>query len=190
MKRWYVVHTQARQEVRAEVNLRRQGFEVWLPLIRRARRHARRVDSTLTATFSSLSIRSIGSHQRALALDQRDVRSRSFAVQRRYAPCCPRRIGGGDHGKMRRGGHRCRPPRRLVVGESVKVAMGRFDLEGLFETRSGQDRVVLLVNCWAARCGQASRSEDWRHKNWHFRFERSVAAGRACRDGAIAPVLR
>jgi transcriptional antiterminator RfaH len=51
MKRWYVVHTQARQEARAQVNLRRQGFEAWLPVIRRARRDARRVDSTLASLF-------------------------------------------------------------------------------------------------------------------------------------------
>jgi hypothetical protein len=36
-------------------------------------------------------------------------------------------------------------PRPLVAGQPVKVAMGRFDLEGLFEMKSGQDRVVLLI---------------------------------------------
>jgi transcriptional antiterminator RfaH len=51
MKRWYVVHTQARQEARAEVNLRRQDFEVWLPMIRCVRRHARKVDSTFAPLF-------------------------------------------------------------------------------------------------------------------------------------------
>jgi hypothetical protein len=37
------------------------------------------------------------------------------------------------------------PTHPLVVGEAVKVAMGPFDLEGLFETESGRDRVILLI---------------------------------------------
>jgi transcriptional antiterminator RfaH len=51
MQRWYVVHTQSYQEARAELNLRRQGFEVWLPLSRRRRRHARRIDTVLAPLF-------------------------------------------------------------------------------------------------------------------------------------------
>lgn len=41
MKRWYVVNTHARQEIRAESNLLRQGYEVWLPSFSSVKRHAR-----------------------------------------------------------------------------------------------------------------------------------------------------
>ena len=37
------------------------------------------------------------------------------------------------------------PPHPLVVGEAVKVVMGRVGLEGLCEIQSGQDRVFLRV---------------------------------------------
>jgi transcriptional antiterminator RfaH len=38
-------------------------------------------------------------------------------------------------------------PRRFAAGDAVKVASGPFaDLEGLFQTVSGPDRVVLLIN--------------------------------------------
>jgi transcriptional antiterminator RfaH len=41
-------------------------------------------------------------------------------------------------------------PRRFAVGDAVKVTTGPFaDLEGLFQTVSGPDRVVLLVNLLA-----------------------------------------
>jgi transcriptional antiterminator RfaH len=39
---WYVVHTEVNGEVRAEFNLRRQGFRTYLPRYLRSRRHARR----------------------------------------------------------------------------------------------------------------------------------------------------
>ncbi|KAB2938998.1 MAG: transcriptional activator RfaH [Hyphomicrobium sp.] len=51
MKDWYVVSTQPYQEARAELNLRRQGYEPWLPKLLRERRHARRVDMTKAPLF-------------------------------------------------------------------------------------------------------------------------------------------
>ena len=44
MSRWYVARTQARGELRALANLRRQGFSAYLPLYRKRRRHARKTD--------------------------------------------------------------------------------------------------------------------------------------------------
>ena len=41
-RRWYVVHTQPNGEVRADLNLRRQGFATYLPRYARQRSHARR----------------------------------------------------------------------------------------------------------------------------------------------------
>ncbi len=50
-RRWYVVHTQAQGEMRAECNLQRQGFATYLPRYLRARRHARRVDTVARPLF-------------------------------------------------------------------------------------------------------------------------------------------
>jgi transcriptional antiterminator RfaH len=51
MSVWCVVNTLPRQEVRAETNLLRQGFRVWLPVIHKIRRHARRVDMVRAPLF-------------------------------------------------------------------------------------------------------------------------------------------
>ena len=51
LTRWYVVHTRPHQEGRAETNLARQGFRVWLPVMERSRRHARRIDTVRAALF-------------------------------------------------------------------------------------------------------------------------------------------
>jgi transcriptional antiterminator RfaH len=51
MKAWYVASVQPHQEARAERNLRLQGFEPWLPRMRRSRRHARRIETVLAPFF-------------------------------------------------------------------------------------------------------------------------------------------
>lgn len=51
MKRWYVVHTQARAEDRAQWHLQNQGFECFVPRCRKTRRHARKTDTVLEPLF-------------------------------------------------------------------------------------------------------------------------------------------
>ena len=51
MRAWYVVNTLPHQESRADQNLRRQSFTTLLPVTRRTRRHARRLDTVLTPLF-------------------------------------------------------------------------------------------------------------------------------------------
>jgi transcriptional antiterminator RfaH len=48
---WYVVHTQPHHEVRAEINLCRQGFATYLPRYQRTRRHARRTETVVRPLF-------------------------------------------------------------------------------------------------------------------------------------------
>lgn len=51
MSSWCVVNTLPCQEVRAETNLLRQGYRAWLPVVRRVRRHARRIDLARVPLF-------------------------------------------------------------------------------------------------------------------------------------------
>jgi transcription elongation factor/antiterminator RfaH len=48
---WAVVNTQPHREPVARDHLRRQGFEVYCPLMRRRRTHARRVENVLRPLF-------------------------------------------------------------------------------------------------------------------------------------------
>jgi transcriptional antiterminator RfaH len=49
--RWYVVQTQVNCEAKAAENLRRQGYEAYLPRYLKRRRHARKVDFTAKPLF-------------------------------------------------------------------------------------------------------------------------------------------
>lgn len=53
MKRWYCVQTVPQGESVALRNLERQGFEAWLPLCAKRRRHARRAEIVASPLFPS-----------------------------------------------------------------------------------------------------------------------------------------
>lgn len=48
---WYAIHTKARQEVIAALNYERQGYQVYLPQIRKIVRHSRRTTEKLAPFF-------------------------------------------------------------------------------------------------------------------------------------------
>ena len=50
-ERWYAVHALPYKERSAALHLRNQGFRPYLPLIRKTRRHARKLDTVLTPLF-------------------------------------------------------------------------------------------------------------------------------------------
>ena len=80
-------------------------------------------------------------------------------------------------------------PRPLVAGEKVTVATGRFDLEGLFEARSGQDRVVLLVSMGTRGAGKRSAQRLGSLKFGTFACA-EVRHHKHFEVGATAPILR
>jgi len=51
MTKWYVVHTQPNAEMKASAHLRRQSYEIYVPLCRRWRRHARKRELVLRPLF-------------------------------------------------------------------------------------------------------------------------------------------
>ena len=51
MKRWYVAHTRPNGELRATLNLERQGFKTYLARYLKERRHARKVERILQPLF-------------------------------------------------------------------------------------------------------------------------------------------
>jgi transcription elongation factor/antiterminator RfaH len=50
-ERWFLAHTRPRNELKAEFNLRAQGFRTYLPQIRKTIRHARQLRHVLAPLF-------------------------------------------------------------------------------------------------------------------------------------------
>jgi transcriptional antiterminator RfaH len=51
MQQWFVIHTHAKSEHKAEFHLRRQGFDTYLPCYLKRRSHARRIEMVRSPLF-------------------------------------------------------------------------------------------------------------------------------------------
>ncbi len=145
--RWYVVSCQIRQEARADLNLRRQGFASWLPRLRRTRRHARRIDNVLVPLFPGYLFVSMD-------LDRQPWRSinGTFGVRRllceneRPAP-----IAQGFIETLREtvdeDGLVAAPSDAFKCGDQVRLIAGPFaDMVGTLARLTDKDRVAVLLN--------------------------------------------
>lgn len=146
--RWYVVQTRANQEDKAALNLRRQGFDVFLPKYSRTRRHARKVERVQRPLFSGYLF---------VVVDV--ARQRWRAIQSTFGVA--RLVCSGDepipvpdtviNGLLRRQGDdgcvRLEPHRFLKTGDTVRIVDGVFASHlGLFEGIADNERVLILLD--------------------------------------------
>lgn len=148
MTEWMVAYCQANSEVKAAANLKRQGFDVYLPQYKRLRRHARRIDTVIRPLFprylfvefskaSTLwrSIRSTVGVVNVLSAGERPLTAPSWVVnqlrERENARGLITRLGEVD----------------LKKGESVKITSGPFsDQIGTFNGLDDNQRISVLLS--------------------------------------------
>jgi transcriptional antiterminator RfaH len=146
--RWYVVQTQVNCEVKAAENLRRQGYEAYLPRYLKRRRHARKVDFTAKPLFPRYMF---------VAIDVATQRWRS--IQSTFG--VSRLVTHGDEpaalpeGVVRalkareddRGFVKMDARPAFTPGDKVRVLAGAFmDNAGLFNGMADHDRVSILLD--------------------------------------------
>lgn len=161
MKQWYVVHTQAQGESRALFNLERQGFEAWLPLVRRQRRHARRVDTVLRPLFP----RYLFVRVDLKTEPWRPILS-TFGVSH---------VIGGEEGpspvpdpvidalaaRASCDGHFDLGTESYRSGDKVRVLEGPLaELEGIFQAASDDERVMILLRLMGREVRVTVRGSD------------------------------
>jgi transcriptional antiterminator RfaH len=145
--RWYVVQTQVNGEAKAAENLRRQGFEIYLPRYLKRRRHARKTDFTAKPLFPRYLF---------VAIDMATQRWRS--VQSTFGVA--RLVTNGDEPAAMPDGVipalRAREDAKGFVtmdavpafapGDKVRVLAGAFmDNAGLFNGMADHNRVSILL---------------------------------------------
>ena len=146
--RWYVVQTQVNGEAKAAENLRRQGYETYLPRYLKRRRHARKVDFTAKPLFPRYMF---------VAIDIATQRWRS--VQSTVG--VSRLVTNGDspavvpEGVVRalkaredaKGFVNMDAGPAFAPGDKVRVLAGAFmDNAGLFNGMADHDRVSILLD--------------------------------------------
>jgi transcriptional antiterminator RfaH len=145
--RWYVVQTQVNGEARAAENLRRQGYETYLPRYLKRRRHARKVDFVAKPLFPRYMF---------VAIDMATQRWRSVQSTSGVS----RLVSNGDEpaampqGVVRalraqedtRGFVKLDAAPAFAPGDKVRVLAGAFmDNAGLFNGIADHDRVSILL---------------------------------------------
>lgn len=154
MKGWFLVYTKVRQERIALLNLQRQGFTAYLPLVRTLRRRKGHSTATVQAMFPRYLF---------IELSEQDEN---------WAPI---RSTLGVTGLVRFGNVLARVPASLIAalratedaeglhtiealaaakGDRVRISGGAMEgYEGIFHARTGHDRVVVLLDV----AGRATR---------------------------------
>lgn len=148
MQRWYVVHTHANGERKAHHHLLRQGFEVYLPQYSRRVSHARKTEWCPRPLFPRyLFVR--------LDLDIGGWRAIQSTVGVQYIICHDERPAPVPEGIVEdiraaeNAAGLVAPAKRfdLKSGDVVQITAGAMvDHVGLFECRTDDERVVVLLN--------------------------------------------
>jgi transcriptional antiterminator RfaH len=148
VRNWFVVTTYPHQEPRAEANLRHQGYEAWLPKLLRARRHARRIDTTSAPLFPGYLFIKLDPH----AQTWRPING-TFGV--RHILChgeFPRPVERGFVEALKEttdesGVVSLPNAERLKPGQPLRLLTGPFaDSMGTLLRLADKDRVELLLN--------------------------------------------
>lgn len=148
MLRWYVIHSKPCAEGVAQVNLERQGYELYLPRLLqtvRWRRHRRERVVPLFPRYLFLRLKE-GSQPLGPVRSSVGVAGVvRFGCQ--YAVVDDQVIRGLQaRADPITGLHCLSRPAPLAAGATVQIVAGAFDgLEGIFQREDGAERVVVLL---------------------------------------------
>ena len=149
MNKWFVVQTQPRNEPRAAFNLKRQGFEIFLPEFLKTRRHARKTELVRRPFFpgymfvrfdpSSTPWRAINSTFGVIGLVALGENTPTPIPDKVVETLLERR---GDDGTLI-----FNPVERIKEGDKIRINDGPFaDLDAVFVMQNDKDRVTVLLN--------------------------------------------
>lgn len=149
--RWYVASTQPNNEFLAADQLRAQGFEVFLPTVKRTVRHARRVSEVRRAYFPAYLFVALDPDRQPWRSvnGTRGVR-RLVGGAERPAPVPSGLVealkGQQDPDGLLRVAH------SFAAGDRVRITDGPFaEFIGVVSGLSGADRVRVLLDLMSAR---------------------------------------
>lgn len=149
MMRWYVIYTKRASEVIAESNLKRQGYEVYLPRLAQAVRRRGRWRERIVALFPRYLFLRLNEGSQALEPVHSTVGVvRVVRFGSSYAIAPDQLIRDlRARADSQSGLHRPAVPLLPEPGTEVEIDNGPFDgFVGVFERESGDGRVIVLLN--------------------------------------------
>lgn len=143
---WFLVYTKPRQESLAQANLERQGYDTFLPLLRRRRRRQGKPETVIEALFPRYLFVSL-----SVTRDNwKPISSTLGVVTIVRFGSEPAKMPGGLVSALRdqadEDGIRNMPKHTPAAGERVRIGSGLFEgYEGIFQDSSSRERVTLLL---------------------------------------------
>ena len=159
---WHVVSCKPRQEAVAETQLRRQGFEVYLPRIATRQRRNGCWREGVQALFPRYLFVRVDRFQQSIA-PIRSTRGAVGLVRFGGEPAVmPDAVVAAIHARESAGtGLHADPARRFAVGERVAVLDGPLaGLDGIFASDDGEQRAVILMEL-LGKTNRVRVSRDW-----------------------------
>ncbi len=147
MMRWYAVHTRPSSEAKAAEQLRRQGYEAYLPRHRRWVRHARRHAAALRPLFPRYLFVAIDRERMAWRPVLSTIGVAGMVCGGGEPMPVPEGVVALIRERERAGAFdELTPARRLRPGDSVRLREGPFaELVGRLAQSSDDERVVVLL---------------------------------------------
>jgi transcriptional antiterminator RfaH len=148
MVRWYLIHTKPTREVIAEINLQRQGYQVYYPrLLRPTRIRGRWVDR-VTSLFPRYLFLGVAVGHQAMGPVRSTVGVANVVRFGSDYTVVPHSVVENLRGRAdpATGLHCLHGYTVFEPGSNIRIVAGVFDgLEGVFQRESGDERVVLLL---------------------------------------------
>lgn len=155
MLRWYLIHTKPSGEALAQVNLQRQGYEVYLPRVLQCVRRRGRWRDCVAPLFPRYLFLRLNEGRQCLAPVRSSLGVTDVVRFGQDYAIVPDAIVQDLHSRAdpQTGLHRLAVP-PLVTGTPVHIATGAFQgFDAVFERHAGRERVVVLLNL----LGQSAR---------------------------------
>lgn len=148
MKRWFAIQTKPGGERLAEGNLLRQGFDAYLPLLTKTRHRGKRGVAIKAPLFPRyLFVRIDLDEQPWQKINNTFGVSYIVSFGGRPAPLTDNVINEIKSRETEDGVIDLSLLQSLSPGDTIKIADGAFaDRTGIFQCRSDNDRVVVLLN--------------------------------------------
>lgn len=144
---WYVVQTQANCEAKAAENLRRQGYQTYLPRYLKRRRHARKVDLVAKPLFPRYIFVSIDTAAQRWRSVQSTIGVSRLVTNGDEPAVVPEGVIGALRAREdAKGFVTLDAAPAFAPGDKVRVLSGAFmDNAGLFNGMADHDRVSILL---------------------------------------------
>lgn len=145
--RWYAIQTKPRQEEVARVNLERQGYRVYLPLIQLRKRRSGRWQVAIEPLFASYVFLNVDLDHDNIAPVRSTLGVRAMVRFGFEYVAIPDEVIEYLQQREPTGSANAAPRPLFTPGDKVRILTGPFGgLDAVYEMNRSDDRVLLLVD--------------------------------------------